>query len=171
VIDLYKKNKFLILFLLRAGGIYLLWSIINNVWLYHNPFVDNLLVAHLIDINKLLLESLGYSIFTKSDLIGIDGSSGLIVSAPCNGLSLFVLFAGFIIAYPGNLKSKLWFIPLGLLIIDILNIIRILLLIIIVKYSPEWLEFNHSYTFTLIMYLIIFLMWMKFAGKVRKLES
>jgi len=137
-----------------------LWSIVYNGWLQSNPIADTFLIQHLISISSLILRKLGYSIFTQADLIGIEGSSGLIVSAPCDGLSLFVLFAGFIIAFPGKIKSKFIYIPIGLLIIDIINIIRIVALVIIVKYAPHKLEFNHSYTFTLIMYIIIFFLWM-----------
>jgi exosortase/archaeosortase family protein len=156
----YQNHKLIIVFLLRALGIYLLWYILYNSLIYKNHSIDTFLIQHLIGATSFILKTIGFTIFTKTDLIGIVNSSGLIVSPPCDGLSLFVLFAGFIMAYPGRLKSKFVFIPIGLLIIDLINIIRIVSLVMIAKYSPKWLEFNHSYTFTLIMYVIIFFMWM-----------
>lgn len=165
MMDFYKKNKGLIIFLLRAAGIYLAWYIIYNGWLYKNGVIDKLLISHLVTTTSLVLKAMGFTVFTEGRLIGLVDSSGLIVNQPCDGLSLFVLFTGFIMAYPGKLGSKFIFIPIGLIIIDLVNIVRIIVLVIIVKYSPQSLEFNHSYTFTLIMYVIIFLMWV---GWIRK---
>jgi exosortase/archaeosortase family protein len=73
---------------------------------------------------------------------------------------LFALFAGFVVAFPGKIKNKLWFIPLGILIIHLTNIIRILALAIIAYKSPNYLEFNHNYTFTVSVYIIVFALWM-----------
>lgn len=168
MMEFYKKNKALIIFLLRATGIYLCWYILYNGWLYKNGVIDKFLINHLIAITSFVLKAMGFIVFTEGRLIGIIDSSGLIVNQPCDGLSLFVLFAGFIIAYPGKIRSKFIFIPLGLLIIDLVNIVRIIALVIIVKYSPQSLEFNHSYTFTLIMYMIIFLMWVWWIRKGTK---
>lgn len=165
MMELYKKNKALIIFLLRAAGIYLFWYIIYNGWIYKNGVIDNLLIEHLISATAIALKVMGFTIFTEGRLIGIVDSTGLIVNQPCDGLSLFALFAGFIIAYPGKLRSKFIFIPIGLLIIDLVNIVRIIALVIIVKYTPQSLEFNHSYTFTFIMYVIIFLMWVGWIKK------
>ena len=113
----YQNHKLIIVFLLRALGIYLLWYILYNSWIYTNRGIDAFLIQHLIGSTSFILKTIGFSIFTKTDLIGIANSSGLIVSPPCDGLSLFVLFTGFIIAYPGRIKSKFVFIPIGLLAI------------------------------------------------------
>lgn len=163
--EFYQKNKALIVFLLRAAGIYLIWFIVYKGWLYKDGTIDHFLITHLIRITSFVLKTIGYTIFNEGRLIGIENSTGLIVSTSCDGFSLFMLFAGFIMAYPGSIRSKFIFIPIGLLIIDLLNIVRIITLVIIVKYSPQWLEFNHSYTFTLIMYMIIFFMWVVWIKK------
>ena len=158
--EFYQKHKQIIVFLLRALGIYLAWSLLYDGWLYEDKRVDALLVKHLISSSSALLQFTGYTVYTQVGLIGITEPSVLVVSPSCDGLSLFVLFAGFIIAYPGKWKQKFIFIPIGLLIIDALNVLRIAALVLIVYKKPQWLEFNHSYTFTLIMYLIIFGLWM-----------
>jgi len=49
-----------------------------------------------------------------------------------------------------------------------MNVLRIVALAIIETYSYEWTEFNHTYTFTLLMYVFIFGLWLfwinKFSG-------
>jgi len=105
--------------------------------------------------------------------IGIDGTHGLWIGDPCNGLTLFALFTGFIIAYPGPLKKKLWFIPVGIIAIHFINIIRIVALSLIVYYfpDPEVLDFNHTYTFTLLVYGFVFSLWYVWAGKLSGIDS
>ena len=100
--------------------------------------------------------------------IGIDGSLGLWVGAPCNGLSLFAMFTGFIVAFKGKNKHKLWYIPLGIISIHLLNILRVTALCIVIKYNHDLLDFNHTYTFTLINYSWIFFLWIMWANKLSK---
>ena len=69
----------------------------------------------------------------------------------------------------GRLKDKLWFVPLGFLGILVLNIIRIIALSMIYYHKPQYLDFNHKYTFVIIVYGAIFGLWVlwvnKFANK------
>lgn len=121
-----------------------------------------------------MLKLIGYKTFMvlqdrDMQVIGIDGSNGVWVGSNCNAITLFALFAVFIIAYPGNQKNKLWYIPAGILAIHVLNILRVVCLAIIAYYWPYALDFNHTYTFTFLVYAFIFFLWMiwvnKFAGK------
>ena len=97
---------------------------------------------------------------TNMQLVGIDGAHPIWIGSPCNALTLFMFFALFVIAFPGSVKKKLWFIPLGIIIIHIANVLRVIALAIINFYAPQYIEFNHTYTFTFLVYSIIFLLWM-----------
>ena len=88
------------------------------------------------------------------------------IGDPCNGLNLFGLFAVVLIAFPTSFKRKyrinlhkLWYIPLGILLIHIVNVIRVAVLAIIASYNYEALNFNHDVTFKVITYSFIFLLW------------
>jgi exosortase family protein XrtF len=117
-----------------------------------------------------VLELMGYESFISDNAtirtVGIDGTHGLWIGDPCNGLTLFALFAIFIVAYPGPWKHKLWFIPVGITVIHFLNVMRITALCIIVMKRPEWLDFNHTYTFQLLMYGFIFGLWWIWIQKI-----
>ena len=159
------QDKFIALFILKAVGLYLIWFLIYDNWLLKDGFVDHFLINHLVSSTEFILKSMGYLVFTYSDAVGIDGTHGVLIGTPCNGLSLFALFAGFIIIFPGKWKQKLIFIPIGLLAIHILNIIRLVGLALVVVYYPNSLQFNHKYTFTIIVYAFIFLLWMIWVNK------
>lgn len=97
--------------------------------------------------------------------IRVNDLSGVCVGTGCSGLELFLLFSGFIILIRGNWKDKLWYIPLGIVIIFLLNIIRIILLIFINHYYPQYLHFNHKYTLVILVYLAIFGLWIFWVRK------
>ena len=69
------------------------------------------------------------------------------------------LYVGFILAYPGKIKHKLWVVPAGLLVIIILNIMRISGLTYLVLRWPEYVDINHHVIFKYTVYFFIFLMW------------
>ena len=81
------------------------------------------------------------------------------IGAPCDGVALFALFAIFILAFPGPISRKAWFIPAGIALLHLANIVRVVVLARIQATSPEWLEFNHDYTFTVLIYGLVFALW------------
>lgn len=92
-------------------------------------------------------------------------SGGICIGAPCSGLELFILFFGFIFLMKGRKRDKLWFVPVGFLAILVLNIIRIIALTLIYIHHPEYLDFNHKYTFVIIVYGAIFGLWVLWINK------
>jgi exosortase family protein XrtF len=152
-------------FILYFIGLYIIWYFINEYKLFGVAILDEAIVGNLISSSEYLLDLMGYNLIDFSKFrgghraFGIDGSNGVYIGNACNGLNLFVLFSLFVLVYPQNIKRKIWFLPLGLIIIHILNILRITALSLISFYKPEYLMFNHTYTFTGIMYLVIFALW------------
>lgn len=110
-----------------------------------------------------LIEVQNEIVITK--IIGNDFDHGVWIGEPCNGVKLFGLFSIFIIAFPGKLKSKIWYIPIGILIIHFVNVIRIAILTVISSNNPKILDFNHNVTFQVIIYSIILILWFVWINK------
>ncbi len=144
-------------------GIYLVWMMLYEWEIHPWGKLDTLVVNDASNWTLFILKKLDFQTFLGNNptirTIGIDGTHGLWIGDPCNGISLFALFTSFILAYPGSWKHKLWFIPIGISLIHTMNIIRITALCIIVLKRPEWLNFNHTYLFQVFMYGFIFLLW------------
>jgi exosortase family protein XrtF len=154
------SNNIILTILTRLLFLYIAWFVIYNLWLHPKETIDLLVIDNTISISSTVLKLFGFTVFTGADrLIGIDGSSGLWIGDSCNGITLFAVFAGFILAFPGNAKSKLWYIPLGIVSIHLMNVVRIIVLAILDLHSRAWTEFNHTYTFTMIVYGYIFFLW------------
>ncbi len=81
------------------------------------------------------------------------------VNHACNGQVLYPVFAAFIIATNGQLINKFSYILLGSFLIYGINVLRVISLVYIRLYYPAYLNFNHKYTFTLIVYSFIFYLW------------
>ncbi|MGE0567969.1 MAG: archaeosortase/exosortase family protein [Bacteroidia bacterium] len=174
------KENVLVKFLVFSGLTYLILYLIHQFIVKRYTYYDQEFIGHIIKGTDFVLQTLGYNTFlvlqdSDFQVIGIDGSNGVWVGSNCNAISLFTLFSVFIFWYPGQKKDKWWFILLGIISIHLVNIIRVVALTLIAKYSPENLDFNHTYTFTFFVYGYIFLLWVwwvnSFANKTQKVDE
>lgn len=168
------KHPIVILFL-KFGLLYLGWFLIYDVWLRnpneklesegqpnleHSSSLDEWVVRQTSSATKIILESLGHEVFDDGNrTIGIVGSGGLWIGDSCNAITIIALFAGIIIIVSGIWWKKIIFILLGAISIWILNVFRMVFLAIINLESQALTEFNHTYTFTIIMYAYIIFLW------------
>lgn len=169
MLDKFKKNKFQ-LFIIKASVLYGICYFLYEFILKRNTRGDQLFIREIINLCKWLFDLMGYKTFASKEVndfqvFGIDGSNGVWIGGACNGITLMFLFAIFVIAYPGNIKNKLWYIPLGIVIVHAINILRIIALALIAYYYPQYLDFNHTYTFTFIAYSAVFGLWMLWTNK------
>jgi len=93
------------------------------------------------------------------------------VNSGCSGLKQILQFALLIILFPGPWKKKLWFIPLGILVMHITNLIRVIGLAVIMNKWPQYWNFSHDYIFRVIFYVVIFLLWMLWVEKIKDKSS
>lgn len=164
-----KQNHFF-RFLLFASLLYLGFYLVYQFGFKRYTYLDERFIRVIIYSAEKVLNLMGYVTFkdlrdADFQVLGIDGSNGVWVGGGCNAITLFGLFSVFIIAYPGQRKSKWWYILLGIITIHILNILRVAALAMISYYKPEYLAFNHTYTFTFIIYCYIFWLWITWANK------
>ncbi|MES2691368.1 MAG: archaeosortase/exosortase family protein [Bacteroidota bacterium] len=165
-------NKKLLKFLLFTFALYGLWLLGYELFIKPSGNFDHLITENITYFICLLLDITGYQThYTLAEKWGetyiflIPQTNPLIrVGASCNGLELLVLFTIFIICYPGPLKNKAWFIPLGLLIIHVLNILRNYTLTLMQIHKSPYFEFFHRYIFIFMVYGVIFLLWMWWAN-------
>jgi exosortase family protein XrtF len=159
-------KKPIIRFLFSVFLLYLIWYLIYDLWLHPAEKLDMMVVNLTIYMSKVVLEAMGYVVFTGAErVIGVDGTGGLWIGDNCNGITLFSLFAVFIIAYKGPVKQKIIYIILGIISIQLLNVIRVIGLAILDTHSRAWTEFNHTYTFNILIYGYIFFLWMLWVNK------
>jgi len=170
-----KDNRFLFFFL-KAGILYALLYCFYEFFVKRYTSVDQIFIRFIIQSCTAILSLLGYKTFASPEtndfqVFGIDGSNGVWIGGGCNGITLLFLFAIFVIAYPGNKRAKFWYIPLGLVLIHLINLLRIIGLSLMAYYAPEYLEFNHTYTFTFLAYAFVFGLWMIWVNRYARAEG
>ncbi|MBU0695106.1 MAG: exosortase/archaeosortase family protein [Bacteroidetes bacterium] len=90
----------------------------------------------------------------------------LAVEDACNGLELFVLYAGFIICLPALFLRKSIFIFSGLIMIYLVNVFRCVGIVYVIENYPAYLDFTHHYLFTFMVYIFIIWLWLQFSKKL-----
>ena len=78
----------------------------------------------------------------------------------CNAISVIVLFISFVVAFSGKLKTTLFFIFGGSLLIYVLNVLRIAALSALIFYFPKQEPFLHGVLFPLYIYGVVFMLWL-----------
>ncbi|PKV75509.1 exosortase X [Pontibacter ramchanderi] len=167
-----QEYKQVLRFLLYALGLCLCWFLLYDFWLSD---LDNWLTLQIVHATVYTINMLGYNAAARDIMIQINGVDVVFVYHACNGMVLMALFAGFIIAFPGPLSKKLIYIPLGIVLINLLNILRVTALALNAHHFSHTVDFNHKYTFTLVVYAAIFMLWMywvkRFSGMTRHVDA
>jgi len=165
----YEKHKDLITFLFRFGVLVFLWQLFfhfvwhTESWLATYDAFNLLVIDFILESCSSLLDLFQYhtEVDSINRIVRLQGTPGVTVGEPCIGYDITALFIALIMSCRGSIKKKLWFIPLGVVIILFLNILRICALALLVTISPEIWELNHVFIFTIIVYICIFLLWRK----------
>ncbi len=114
------------------------------------------MIAGMYDIVKV--DETMYIYFQDGDI--------MYVTRGCSGLKQMIQFALLMLLFPGPWKKKLWFIPLGIIVMHLTNLFRMVGLGVIMNNWPEYWHFSHDYIFRPLFYLVIFLLWMWWVEKL-----
>ena len=153
---------------------YVVWSVAYEQVLKPQTTLDEVVIEHMVSSTEVAFKAIGWPVGTypqpasHRDRVGVAGHAGVQIGAPCDGVALFALFAIFILAFPGPILRKAWFIPAGIALLHLANVVRVIVLARIQATSPEWLEFNHDYTFTVLIYGLVFALWYLWTAMGRK---
>jgi len=101
-----------------------------------------------------LLNLMGFTAITDEFNLLVAGHGILRIVYSCLGLGVISFFAAFVIAFPAKTKSKLWFLPAGIVGIEALNVLRFVLLAIFWNKKEHHIVDHHT-IFNLLIYLII----------------
>lgn len=158
------SSRFIITFL----GLFLIFYCFNIFYMgitapgnFYSPFLaDNLnyiqwLRTLLLSVSSGILEWLGYQTLTTEYTLHIAGRGGIRLVYSCLGYGVMSFFAAFVLAYPKPLKSKLFFLIFGLILIQALNISRFILIALYWRDLPFLGAVDHHTLFNIILYLIL----------------
>ncbi len=177
-----KQYQPILRFIGLFGLFYLIFFLVYQGLIQNYTGLDFSLNKHLAYASAWLLNLFGFQAepyITDTEatvkLLGSFGN-GVWIGDHCNGINLFSLFTIFILAFPSKkYKAKTIYILVGLTLLHFANLIRVCILTWMEKEYPEYLTFNHNYTFLILMYGLIFSLWyyyvIKYSGIINKEEN
>ena len=117
---------------------------------------------------------LGLDLIKEGRFMRFDNGSAIWISGSCSGDKQILQLTLLLLIYPGNWKYKLWFVPLGIILVHTTNILRIVLLSLVAIWRPEWMEIVHDTVLRGMFYVVIFGIWLlfvKFSERERKMRN
>jgi len=153
----------------------MLWRVIRKclfLWGQYGGFTQVFSYAYL-KVSAFFLSLFGveYNLDFASRKLWVEGSSQSIeIIYDCLGTSLFATFLIFMLAYPGKIKTKMWYIPMGLVIIFLLNAARMAALAVIAHKWYAHLDLFHHFIFAGFIFLAIFILWVVFVRSQRSIS-
>lgn len=172
----YKDEIILIILIILSHGMWNVWLHLSNF----NIFGYDVLAAPtkflgktIIDfsvffLNLFHIEAKGVLYQGTIDAIyypEINGYFGITIL--CTGIKQLIIFPLVILFYPGSIKHKLWFIPLGILIVFSFRALLFALLGIVFFYNNHAFEISHYIT-KYIMWIGVFYIWYIWVKKFKQ---
>ena len=102
------------------------------------------LCRHLAEVVHAIFNWLEITNYLYETTIYHPNGEGVRIVWGCNGIKQSFIFAMIMLFARGPMKHKLWFIPLGLVCVYLINVSRLLFLTYIVRDYPESFEFWHG---------------------------
>ena len=106
---------------------------------------------------------LGLDLIKEGRLMRFDNGAAIWINGSCSGDKQILQLTLLLLIYHGKWKYKLWFIPLGIILVHATNILRIVLLSLVAIWRPEWMEIVHDTVLRGMFYIVIFGIWLLFA--------
>lgn len=170
-----KEFRPTILFLLKFVGIYVVGNLLYGLYVTSYEPAPDPMTRWATHQTAIALTACGWSTYSEDTInkpttnLIYQEKNILAVYEGCNGINVMIIFIAFLVAFGPLTKQLFWFIPVGLVLIHIVNLTRITLLFWVSIYMRQYMYFMHKYFFTAILYVVVFMLWVwwvrKFASK------
>jgi len=127
------------------------------------PAFTDAITSSTANATGFLLRLLGADVSVRGSLLDARSFSFIVVP-DCTPLAPFMLLAGAMLAFPAPLRDKLIGLLVGAVFLSVLNLLRVMSLVYLGLYAPEWLEAMHLIVWQSAMVLagiLVFLWWMR----------
>lgn len=167
IIKFMKDFKPILIFILKFVIAWGVLVISYNFYLskYHSQNKPDPYSQQVASWTATSMNAMGFQTQTMDDSnrpwtwILMDGQRISYINEGCNAISIMLIFVAFIVAFSTTWKQTILYILGGLILIQIMNVFRIVVINYIFKYHHEYGEMAHDYLFPAILYGTIVLLW------------
>lgn len=161
---MFRRHAPLVRFFTLLLAVYVAWFVLYDLWLLPDGRLDAWLSHKVASLSAGLLSGLGFEVAHSGRVISVADAIGVEVANGCNGLTTVGLFIGFVLAFPGQWQRRLWFLPLGVGIVLVANIMRVATLALVQVHWTTSFDALHSFGATTFFYVVVFLLWIAWAN-------
>lgn len=105
-----------------------------------------------------VLASTGYIVYTTGTTLKVEGYAGFRLVYSCLGYGIMSFFVAFVLAFPKTIYSRVIFLIIGLLVIQLLNTLRFILIALFYKPKAILGFADHHDIFNYSLYTILLAM-------------
>ncbi len=90
------------------------------------------------------------------------GAGGVAVESECNGVEAVIILVAAMLAFPGPARAKALGVVIGAVLVQGMNLLRIISLFYLLQWNRDWFEWFHMYlwpTLIILDALIVFFLW------------
>ena len=159
----WRKNRreltFLILFVVILGGSF---TLISVNWV--NDHVIEPFTGGIARVSGATLDLLGQDVRMQGTIIR--GSRFAVnIRNGCNGVEAMLIFLAAVLAFPATWRSRLLGLGLGILAIQVVNLIRVVALFLTGIYFPRLFDASHTVIWQTLVILSGVLLWIFWANR------
>ncbi|MCP4654986.1 MAG: exosortase H [bacterium] len=154
-----QEIRFLLLFVLILGGGFSLLAL--------NPVNDRVVepfTAGVARVSGGALDLIGQEIEMRGTVIESDRFAVNIRNG-CNGVETMIIFLAAVLAFPSTWKSRGVGLVLGILAIQVVNLVRVVALFLTGVYFPEFFASSHTVVWQTLVILFGVLLWIFWANR------
>jgi exosortase H (IPTLxxWG-CTERM-specific) len=155
-----QEIRFLVLFVLVLGGGFTLISLNSVNDHVIEPFTAGVAVAsgHALDLIGQDVTMDGTVIRNRRFAVNIKNG--------CNGVETMIIFLAAVLAFPASWKARLAGLAIGIVAIQLVNLVRVVALFLTGAYFPAFFDSSHTVIWQTIVILFGVLLWIFWANRL-----
>jgi exosortase H (IPTLxxWG-CTERM-specific) len=154
-----REVVFLVVFLVLLGASFTLIS-----WQPVNDRVIEPFTAGVARVSGATLDLIGQDVTMRGTIIENDRFAVNIRNG-CNGVETMLIFLSAVLAFPAPWKSKAVGLVLGVVAIQLVNLVRVVALFLTGVYLPDFFDSSHTVVWQSIVILFGVLLWIFWANR------
>jgi exosortase H (IPTLxxWG-CTERM-specific) len=154
-----REIVFLTLFLVLLGGSF---TLISVNWV--NDHVIEPFTAGIAQVSGAVLDLIGQDVTMQGTVIR-NSRFAVNIRNGCNGVEAMLIFLAAVLAFPASWRSRLLGLGLGILVIQVVNLIRVVALFLTGIYFPKLFDASHTVVWQTLVILSGVLLWIFWANR------
>ena len=154
-----REIVFLALFLVLLGGSF---TLISVNWV--NDHVIEPFTAGIAQVSGAVLDLIGQNVTMQGTVIR-NSRFAVNIRNGCNGVEAMLIFLAAVLAFPASWRSRLLGLGLGILAIQVVNLIRVVALFLTGIYFPKLFDASHTVIWQTLVILSGVLLWIFWANR------